>query len=454
MKKQFTQYIILAFSLCLFFFSSLTLAGSAPEQSLAPVLQKILPAVVNVRAIIKVTDIRQLERMRQESDSQDQKKLIPDKMLSVASGVIVDAEKGYILTNAHVIEDAQSVTITLSDGRHYKAKIIGSDKPSDIALLQIQAKNLIAIPLGNSDTLKVGDRVIAIGNPFGLNQTVTSGIVSALGRTTLGIESYENFIQTDASINPGNSGGALTDIHGALIGINTAILAPDRGNIGIGFAIPVDMANSVMQQLIHFGNVRRGALGVGAQDLTPDLVSAFQTSAKEGAVVTEVMPSSPAETAGLAVNDIITAVNGAPIKNANDLINAIAFLRVDSKASIQLLRHNKSMTLTPTITDPQKRADDRAKKNPFFHGVTLKHFTLQSSIHGNIEGVMVVDVEEDSNAWQADLHEGDVIVAANQQPTKTIDDLQKIAANTKDNLLLNVLRGPGAIFLIISKEAE
>ena len=211
-------------------------------------------------------------------------KKIPTTFVSVGSGVIVDAKNGYILTNAHVINDAQMIAITLSDGHHFTAKVIGMDKPSDIALLQIKAKNLVAAPLGDSNNIKVGDFVAAIGNPFGLSQTVTSGIISGLGRTTLGIENYENFIQTDAPINPGNSGGALVNMQGQVIGINTAILAPDRGSIGIGFAIPASMAKSVMEQLVAFGNVKRGILGIGAQDLTPELGAAFHLEDSKGAV--------------------------------------------------------------------------------------------------------------------------------------------------------------------------
>jgi len=243
--------------------------ASAPVNSIAPMLQNVVPAIVNIKAQLKITDyntlraiIKQRESMNQSQTQQGTDQQSQNLFLSVGSGVIVDANNGYILTNSHVVNNAQSVTVTLSDGRHYTAKIIGLDKPSDIALLQIKAKNLDAIKIGDSNKLKVGDFVAAIGNPFGLNQTVTSGIVSALGRTTLGLESYENFIQTDAPINPGNSGGALLNMDGELIGINTAILAPSQGSIGIGFAIPANMAKSVMEQLIEYGNVKRGVLGM------------------------------------------------------------------------------------------------------------------------------------------------------------------------------------------------
>ena len=438
------------FALLLYTVGVSSVASTTLNASLAPMLQKVLPAVVNIRAQIKITDLATLSKLEKNRQNNE---AVPDKFLSVGSGVIVNADKGYVLTNAHVVDDAERVIVTLSDGRHFTAKIIGMDKASDIALLQIQAKNLTAIILGNSNNLKVGDFVAAIGNPFGLSQSVTSGIISALGRSTLGIENYENFIQIDASINPGNSGGALVDTDGHLVGINTAILAPDRGSIGIGFAIPSNMANSVMQQLIGYGNVRRGTLGVGAQDVTPELANAFNVDSAKGAVITQVIFNSPAQKAGLQVGDIITSVNGVDIKNANDVVNTIGLIRVDSKATISVLRNNKPLMLTAALSDPKKREQDSQQMDPFLYGVGLKDFTLLSPIHGNVEGVMVVSVAEDSNAWHSDLRPGDVITSANRQKVTSIGDLKKIAGNTQDNLLLNILRGPGAVFLIINKES-
>lgn len=456
MVKIFRQLGIL-----LFLFSTFgTIYASAPvataiqnSGSLAPMLQKALPAVVNIKADIKITDISMLNRLQQQRQAQGATGDIPDSVMSVGSGVIVDADKGYILTNAHVVNDAQTITVTLGDGRHFTAKLIGLDKPSDVALLQIKAKNLSSIPLGQSSALKVGDVVVAIGNPFGLSQTVTSGIVSALGRTQLGIEGFENFIQTDAPINPGNSGGALLDLKGELVGINTAILAPDRGSVGIGFAIPSSIVRSVMDQLEEFGNVRRGTLGIGAQDISPDLASAFKLSEPKGAAVTLVRDHSPAQKAGLEVGDIITSVNGVDIKNANDVVNTIGFLRVNSKINIDLLRANKRMTLNAQLTDPTELKNINQADDPFFYGVSLKDFTLFSPLHGAIRGILVVSVEPDSHAWQADLRPGDVITSINQQKTPAIEDLRKLATGAKgDSLLLNVLRGAGAVFLVISKD--
>jgi len=426
--------------------------ASYPGSSLAPMLKKTLPAVVNIRAQIKIVDINTLNKLQQEQAKSENGGEMPDKFISVASGVIVDAKQGYIITNAHVVIDAISVIVTLHDGRHYNAKLIGADKESDVALLQIKAKNLMALPLADTGNLEVGDIVAAIGNPFGLNESVSSGIVSALGRTTLGIESYENFIQTDASINPGNSGGALVNADGKLIGINTAILAPAKGNIGIGFAIPASMAKSVMQQLLQYGDVKRGALGVGAEDITPDLATALKVDPNSGAVVTQVIASSPAQTAGLQVGDIITSVNGNHIKSANDLVNAIAFLRVNSKANMNLLRDKKSISLTAQITDPQKQQQTELQLNPLLFGVTLKDFSILSPIHGDVKGVLVVSVEENSMAWHADLRQGDIINSANQQPVTGIADLKKAAIQSNNSMLLHILRGPGAIFLVIKNE--
>ncbi len=241
-------------------------------------------------------------------------------------------------------------------------------------------------------------------------------------------------------------------MQGNLIGINTAILAPDRGSIGIGFAIPSNMAKSVMQQILEYGNVRRGALGVGAQDVTPELASALNISITKGAIVTQVITNSPAAKAGLQVGDILTTVNGTPIKNANDVINAVGLIRVDSKADIIVLRNGKPLALSVILTDPVKRKVADKQNDPFLYGVGLKNFNLYSPEHGNVDGVLVVGVEPDSNAWNADLRAGDVITSANQQKITTVADLKKTAAASKDSLLLNVLRGPGAVFLVVSRE--
>jgi serine protease Do len=424
------------------------------NSSLAPMLQRVLAAIVNIRADIKITDLSVLYQLQKQHVDLNNGPL-PDSVLSVASGVIVNAEKGYIITNAHVVNDAQTIVVTLNDGSHYTAKLIGLDKASDVALIQIKAKNLTSMPLGDSSNLKVGDAVAAIGNPFGLNQTVTSGIISALGRSSLGIENIENFIQTDAPINPGNSGGALINMRGELIGINTAILGADRGSIGIGFAVPVAIVRTVMMQLIQFGDVKRGVLGIGVQDITPELAKAYNilgSSPTQGAVVTLTQKGSPAQTAGLIVGDVIKSVNNIPIKNANDIVSTVGFLRVESKITISIARENKNMTLNAVLSDSKKLREVASASDPFFYGVGMQNFFLLSPIHGEINGIMVVSVDPDSHAWQADLRPGDVIIAVDQERVSNITEMKSITNNTNPSIVLNVLRGAGAIFLVINRE--
>ncbi len=447
--------ILITIITCLFACIATAVMAQTPSDStLAPMLQRIMPAVVNIRAQIKITDANTLrEIMRQQRDNRGDNvgQIPPSGYNSVASGVIVDAKNGYILTNAHVVSEAEIINIALSDGRHLRAKLIGLDKATDVAVIQIKAKNLTAMPIGNSNSLNVGDAVAAIGNPFGLSQSVTSGIVSALGRTTLGIESYENFIQTDAPINPGNSGGALVNMQGQLVGINTAILAPDRGSIGIGFAIPINMAKSIMQQILEYGDVKRGVLGVGTQDITPDLASAFHLDNTKGAAVTQIIPGSPAQQAGLEVGDIIRSINNDPIKNASDVVNTIGFFRVDSKINIDVIRNGKPLAIKVVLSDPKKRKQQIADSDPYLFGLALKNFTLLSPIHGNVEGILVVAADPESKAWQYDLRPGDVISIANNVRVKNIDELKAVVAKAGGTLLLNVLRGPSAVFLVINK---
>lgn len=436
--------------------ANVNFASTPLDPSIAPMLQKVMPAVVNIQAQIKITDIntlQEIQKQRGTKPAEENNAPPPTTYMSVGSGVIVDANNGYILTNAHVVNDAQTVMVNLSDGRHFTAKIIGVDKPSDIAVIQIKGKNLLALNFADSNKLKVGDFVAAIGNPFGLGQTVTSGIVSALGRTTLGIENYENFIQTDAPINPGNSGGALINMQGLLVGINTANLTPNRGSIGIGFAIPANMAKSVMVQLMQYGNVKRGLLGIIAQDLTPELAAAFKLESSKGAAIASILPHSPASKAGLQSGDIIVGVEGLAVKNASDVINTVGFLRVDSQAKLDLIRNGKPLKIAVTLTDPKVRQQNLEEMDPFLNGVGLKNFTLSSPIHGNIEGILVVGVEQDSAAWQFDLRTGDIIISVNQQKVKNIADLRSFMNKGDKSLLLNVIRGPAAIFLVMNKEA-
>lgn len=414
------------------------------KDNFSQALQPILPAVVNV----SVQGDIPLNQLPPPVPGRP----YPRHFESMGSGVIVDAKAGYVLTNAHVIREAKTITVTLSDGRVLNATLKGSDPASDIALLTITPDHLTAIPLGNSDHLKVGDFVAAIGNPFGLNQTVTSGIVSALQRTGLGIEGFENFIQTDASINPGNSWGALINLQGQLIGINTAILTPglNAGNIGIGFAIPINMAYGVMKQLAEYGSVKRGLMGVLVQDLTPILATALHIpSTLNGALVSQVPRYSPAAAAGIHIGDIIQSINGIPIHNSGQVKNIVGLLRVNDKINIKLLRKGKTITTVLNLTDPKQYKKVAEQNNPFLYGLMLRDFNQTITGQGNLRGVEVVDMDENSPAWHAGIRPGDVILSANQINVTEVPQLQAIAKQNKQGLLVNVLSRSGSRFVVI-----
>ena len=321
--------------------------GQVP--TLAPLLKDVTPAVVNiatkgheaVNPLYNDPLFRRFYKIPEDAEKRETR--------AAGSGVIIDAKAGYVITNNHVIERAEEIVVTLKDNRQLKAKLVGTDPDTDIAILQVEAKNLTALEIGDSDKMQVGDFVVAIGNPFGLGQTVTSGIVSALGRTGLGIESYENFIQTDASINPGNSGGALINLRGELVGINTAIVGPSGGNVGIGFAVPIDMARSVMQQLIAHGEVKRGRLGVEVDDLTPDIAEALHIDVTGGAVISRVESGSPARKAGLQPGDVIIAVDDAPVQNSSDLRNRVGLTPVGQTIKLTILRNGGRQTVDVKI---------------------------------------------------------------------------------------------------------
>lgn len=316
--------------------------------TIAPMLEAVTPAVVNISVVQRApqTDnpllrdpfFRRFFNIPEGAPSRPQ--------ISAGSGVIVDAANGYVISNHHVVQNAQEITVTLKDRRRLRARLIGSDAATDIAILKIEAERLTALPWGDSDRLRVGDFVVAIGNPFGLGQTVTSGIVSALGRSGLRVEGYEDFIQTDASINPGNSGGALASYEGRLIGINTAIIGPSGGSVGIGFAVPVSIVRSVMDQIIEYGEVRRGRLGVTLQDLTPELADSLNLDGEEGALIAQVEPGSPADRAGIRGGDVVTAVDGRPVRSATDLRNRVGLVRAGTGVQVTLLRGGRSQTLT------------------------------------------------------------------------------------------------------------
>ena len=413
-----------------------------PLPSLAPMLERATPAVVNIATSKAVRadqnpllndpffrwffDLPKRERRRESS--------------SLGSGVIVNAREGLVLTNHHVVEKADEIEVTLKDGRKLKAELIGSDSETDVALLRVPAERLTAVPVADSDELRVGDFVVAIGNPFGLGQTVTSGIVSALGRTGLGIEGYENFIQTDASINPGNSGGPLVNLRGELVGINTAILAPSGGNVGIGFAIPANMARVIMEQILEHGEVRRGLFGVGVQDLTPELAQALDLPQQRGAVIAQIEPNSAAARAGLTVGDVVTRVNGREVLTGADLRNQLGLLRVGSKVDLTVIRDARPLQIAARLADPYESFVKGRRVARQFDGALLGD-TIDQSALGRLEAVAVGRVDEDSPAWAMGLREGDVILEANRQRVRNVDQLRTLAGDGDGLQMLRLRRG-------------
>ncbi len=432
-------------------FAALPFAVDGQElPSLAPMLQDVSSAVVNIStsSTVKAEENPLLKdpffrRFFEGLPQQPRNR----KSQSLGSGVIIDSDEGYIVTNHHVVGMADEITVHLEDGREFEATVVGSDSKTDVAVIKVKARRLNALPLGDSDILQVGDFVVAIGNPFGLGHTVTSGIVSALGRSGLNIEEYENFIQTDASINPGNSGGALVNLRGELIGINTAIIGR-AGNVGIGFAIPVNMVKDLVNQLVEYGEVKRGQLGVYIQDLTPELAEALGLDDQTGAVVTEVIPGTAADDAGLESGDLITEVNGKKIKGASSLRNTVGLLRVGSKLKIRYVRDGREKSLSTKIKASQDNqvasvedveiedATDRLK------GASLR------SMDGE-DGVLIVDVEPGSPADDAGLLPDDIIVEVNRERVNTPDDVERLAKKDRKRVLLNVRRGQGSMFLVI-----
>jgi Do/DeqQ family serine protease len=416
-------------------------ADAAPMPSLAPMVKRVSPAVVNIatRGTVKEEPGQRNPLLddpffRRFFDAPPDLKPRERQFQSAGSGVIVDAKNGYIITNYHVVENASEITITLLDNRSFSAKVIGSDEGADIAVLQAKQPNLIAMALGDSTRLEVGDYVVAIGNPFGLQHTVTAGIVSALGRTGINPDGYEDFIQTDASINPGNSGGALVNLRGELVGINSAILSRSGGNIGIGFAIPVNMVKGVMDQLIKYGQVRRGVLGVNIYNVTPDIAKEFGLTESSGALVAGVAPGSAAERAGVKTGDIITSINGTTMKDASELRNTIGMLRIGDKVEIGLLRDGKSRKVTALIAE----RGDLETANAADIAKGLEGAELGDAPDGG--GVLVKTIQDGSPAAQNGLRANDLIVAVGRTPvtnTKTF----KEAAKNANVLVLNLRRG-------------
>jgi len=416
--------------------------------SLAPMIQKVRPAVVNIatRGSVDVQNHPLLndpmfKRFFNGLGNLQQKK----EVKSLGSGVIIDEVAGYIVTNHHVIDGADEIAVTLHDGQQLEATIVGSDSEADVAILKVDKDNLVSIPFADSSEVRVGDFAVAIGNPFGLGQTVTSGIVSALGRTGLGIEGYEDFIQTDASINPGNSGGALVNLRGELIGINTAILASGgTGNVGIGFAIPINMVRQLTDQLIEHGEVRRGMLGVIMQNLTPELAGAFGLDMHQGVVISQVVENSAASKAGLEAGDVVSSINDEPVKSASAMRNMVGLMRVGAKMDIVVIRDGEEKELTAYIEDEVEQSIAGEKLNPRLTGATI-----QSHEETGAKYLMLADVERGTPAWNARLRKGDLILSVNRAPVKTLSDIKKMVKFNDKQILFNVQRGQTALFILI-----
>jgi Do/DeqQ family serine protease len=421
----------------------------APMPSLAPMVKRVSPSVVNIatRGTVKEQPGQRNPLLddpffRRFFDVPPDSKPRERQFQSAGSGVIVDAKNGYIITNHHVVENASEITITLLDNRTFSAKVIGSDEGADIAVLQAKQPNLVAMNLGDSSRLEVGDYVVAIGNPFGLRHTVTAGIVSALGRSGINPEGYEDFIQTDASINPGNSGGALVNLRGELVGINSAILSRTGGNIGIGFAIPVNMVKGVVDQLIKYGQVKRGVLGVNIYGVTPDIAKEFGLSETSGALVAGVVQGSAAERAGVKTGDIITSINGVAMKDAGELRNTIGMLRVGDKVEIGLLRDGKVHKVTALIAE----RGDTETANAADINKGLDGTELADAPDGG--GVLVKAVQDSSPAAEAGLRANDLIVGIGRTPVSSIKSFREAAQNAAV-LVLNVRRGSAQLLIPI-----
>jgi serine protease Do len=383
------------------------------------------------------------------------------KEQGLGSGVIVSPD-GHVLTNNHVIEQADEIKVLLSDKRTYKAKLIGSDPKTDVAVIKIEATNLPVLPWGDSAHLQVGEMVLAVGNPFGLNQTVTMGIISAVGRANMGIVDYEDFIQTDAAINPGNSGGALVNLKGELVGINTAIFSRTGGNMGIGFAIPSNMAKSVMNSLMKYGKVVRGWLGVSIQEVNQDLAKEFGAAETNGALVADVMDDSPAAKAKIQRGDIITAYNGTRINDPAHLRALVADTAPDTAVTLTVLRekHQRDVKivigeLPKDMAKASRGGPDTGKGDHALAGVTVEPLPERGGRSGRKEmGVAVAEVEPDSAADRAGLKQGDVIREINRKPVRTVQDFERIAGQLepKSRTLLLITRGNATVFLSITPE--
>jgi Do/DeqQ family serine protease len=452
--QKVRQLLVLVSMICCMSLTQagLTLADASGNKlpSLSPMLKQVNPAVVNIstfstreaqnpllndpffRRFFNVPDQEQFQQREPKKREQ-----------SAGSGVIVDAKKGIVITNYHVIKGADEVQVSLVDGRAFTAEVKGADPELDIAILKVDAKNLAEVSLGNSNDLEVGDFVVAIGNPFGLGQTVTTGVVSALGRTGLGIEGYENFIQTDASINPGNSGGALVNLKGELIGINTAIIAPSGGNIGIGFAIPMNMAKASMDQILVHGEVKRGQLGIGIQEITPELREAFGLkNGQQGVLVTGVTEGSEAEKAGVKAGDVVIAVDDRKTISAGQLRSQIGIKEVGEEVTLTVLRDGKVKKLKVEVGEPQELSSLSHKLHSLLEGSSFEN-------NPDGDGVVVAGLSRNSRAAYSGLRPGDIITGANRKRVIDLESFKKALSLNQQSVLLQISRNGRPMYLVI-----
>ena len=424
---------------------------ASQQYSLAPMLATATSAVVNIstegRVELRFNPLFNDPFFKRFFNFPDQRQ--QRKTQSLGSGVIIDSKRGLIVTNYHVIKSADVIKVKLSDGRILEADLVGSDSETDIAVLRIKAKNIVSLELFNSDKLRVGDFVVAIGNPFGLGQTVTSGIVSALARSGLGIIGYEDLIQTDASINPGNSGGALVNLDGKLIGINTAIYSQSGGNIGIGFAIPSNMAREVTNQIIEYGEVRRGYIGAKFQDLDRVLIEAFGLSVEKGAVVVSVSSGSPSDQAGLEAGDVIVSVNGRKINGASDLRNRLGLEQPGNLVLLDCLKSKTLVSASLTVGDYKDALKTKQFKNSVLSGVSVVAIPNSSEVFGRIRGVMIFNVQKKSKAWAAGLRKGDIISSVNRRDVRNVEQFLDAFNNSREKVLLRVFRDGNSALVMV-----
>jgi serine protease Do len=447
--------------------------NSGPYTSFAPIVKKVSPGVVQIMVRGKANNMSVPDGFgfndpfwrrffgEQFGRQMPNRQFAPPRQRGLGSGVIVTKD-GYILTNNHVVENAEEVKVSLQDAREFTAKVIGRDPKSDIAVIKIDEKDLPTVPMADSDKVQVGDLVLAIGNPFGVGQTVTTGIVSATGRGNLGIEDYEDFIQTDAAINPGNSGGALVDVEGRLIGINTAIFSQSGGNQGIGFAVPSSLARTVMDSLIKDGRVTRGYLGIMIQDLTPALAKEFKLKDTSGALVGEVVAKGPADKAGFKDGDVVLEYNGKKVSDSRRLRLAVGETKPGTSVPVKILRDGESRTLRVTVQQlpgsvgMAKNASPDSNDNGTLNGVSVGDLDQQSraalKVPANVTGVVVTEVQPDSPAAEAGLKQGDIIQEINRHPVKTTEEAVSLTEHTKDKVtLLRVWSNGGSRFLVVDE---